>query len=64
MGGLRLGAFRASQAARQSDSLGRAIGAFGGGLVSGLINKQADEEAIDRPQEVARAQAQLAAQMR
>lgn len=55
----RLAAFDASREAQQSNSLGRVLGAAGGGFLSGLFNKRADEETIDRPQEIARAQAQL-----
>ena len=55
----RLAAFDAANQAGQSDSLGRAAGAGIGGFLSGLINKRADEQIIDRPQQLARAQAQL-----
>jgi hypothetical protein len=60
-GALRLMAFDAVNQARETDSLGRTAGAALGGLFSGLINKRADEEVIDRPAELARAQAQLGA---
>lgn len=58
MGALRLAAYGGAQEA-QSDSLGRAIGGLAGGFGAGLLNKRADETIIDRPQQLARAQAQL-----
>lgn len=57
-GALRLAAFGAGNAA-QTGSLGRAAGAGLAGFISGLINKRADEQIIDRPRELARAQTQL-----
>jgi hypothetical protein len=58
-GALRLAAFDAANQARETNSLGRTAGAGIGGLLAGLINRRADEEQIDRPQQLARAQAQL-----
>jgi hypothetical protein len=45
--------------ALQSNSLGRALGAAIGGGVTGLLDKSADERTIDRPAQIARAQAQV-----
>lgn len=55
----RLAAYSASQEARRSNSLGRTAGAAAAGLISGLFNKRGDEQAIDRPRQIARAQERL-----
>ena len=52
--GLRMAAYSAGREARQTDSPGRVVGAAAGGLISGLVNKTADEQAIDRPAQIAR----------
>jgi hypothetical protein len=55
----RMAALRGSEGAK-SGSAGFALGSAIGGAVTGLINKKADEEAIDRPAAIARTQGALA----
>jgi hypothetical protein len=54
-----MAALRGSEGAK-SGSAGFALGSAIGGAVTGLINKKADEEAIDRPAAITRTQGALA----